>query len=182
MENYKILTATADDIPSLVLLINSAFRGEHSKKGWTTEAFLIDGPIRLDEPELRRMIENPQGTIEKYIDENGEIVGCVYLEIQKDALYLGALTVSPEIQAQGIGKKMLEHAEGFAVEKGCSAIVMVVVSVRSELINWYLRHGYESTGETKPFPTDNKFGTPRQNLEFVVLKKVLPVSDEKNNE
>ena len=86
---------------------------------------------------------------------------------------MGALTVSPEIQAQGIGKKMLKHAEGFAAEKRCLAIVMVVVSVRNELINWYLRHGYELTGETRPFPTDNKFGTPRQNLEFVVLKKVL---------
>ena len=54
-----------------------------------------------------------------------------------------------------------------------TAIVMVVVSVRRELIDWYLRRGYELTGETRPFPTDNKFGTPRQNLEFVVLKKVL---------
>jgi ribosomal protein S18 acetylase RimI-like enzyme len=173
MDNYTISSATIDDIPQLVSLINSAFRGEHSKKGWTTEAALIDGEIRLDEPELRRMMENPNGTIEKYTAETGEIVGCVYLEIQDKDLYLGALTVSPEIQAQGIGKKMLKYAEEYAVEKKCSAIVMVVVSVRTELIDWYVRHNYKLTGETRPFPTENKFGTPRQKLEFVVLKKAV---------
>jgi hypothetical protein len=50
---------------------------------------------------------------------------------------------------------------------------MTVISVRNELIQWYQRHGYEHTGETKPFPNDPKFGIPKQSLEFVVLKKSL---------
>ncbi len=173
MDNHRISTATIDDIPSIKDLINSAFRGEFSKKGWTTEADLIAGGERIDAPTLQKMLENPNGTIKKYIDENGRIIGCVYLEIQNKELYLGTLTVSPEIQARGIGKEMLKYAEEYAVEKNCSAIVMLVVSVRSELIDWYLRHGYYLTGETKPFPTENRFGTPTQNLEFAVLKKAI---------
>jgi ribosomal protein S18 acetylase RimI-like enzyme len=170
--NDNISTAVIEDIPQLVALINSAFRGEDSKKGWTTEATLIDGDRRIDEPELQRMIENPNGTIKKY-SLDGKIVGCVYLEVRGPELYLGALSVSPEIQARGLGKKMLKYAHYFALEKKCSSIVMLVVSVRKELIDWYLRHGYLLTSETRPFPTDDKFGTPRQTLEFVVLRKTL---------
>ncbi|HRH41099.1 MAG TPA: GNAT family N-acetyltransferase [Pyrinomonadaceae bacterium] len=173
MENNKISTATIDDILPIKDLINSAFRGEFSKKGWTTEAGLIEGGERIDLPALQRMMENPNGSFKKYTDENGRIIGCVYLEIQGNYLYLGTLTVSPEIQAQGIGKKMLNYAEEYAIEKNCYAIVMWVVSLRQELIDWYLRHGYYLTGETKPFPTENKFGTPTRKLEFVVLKKAI---------
>lgn len=173
MDNNKISTAKIDDIQPIKVLINSAFRGEFSKKGWTTEADLIEGGERIDAPALLRMIENPNGIFKKYTDENGRIIGCVYLEIQGNNLYLGTLTVSPEIQAQGIGKKMLSYAEEYAVEKNCYAIVMWVVSLRQELIDWYLRHGYYLTGETKPFPTENKFGRPTRKLEFVVLKKAI---------
>jgi predicted N-acetyltransferase YhbS len=173
MDNSKISTATTDDIEPIKDLINSAFRGEYSKKGWTTEAYLIEGGERIDSPSLQKMLESPNAVIKKYTDENGKIIGCVYLQIQDSELYLGTLTVAPEIQAQGIGKKMLNYAEEFALEKKCSAIVMWVVSARQELIDWYFRHGYNLTGETKPFPTENKFGAPTRKLEFAVLKKEL---------
>jgi ribosomal protein S18 acetylase RimI-like enzyme len=81
------------------------------------------------------------------------------------------LTVSPEVQAQGIGKQLLHSAESYAKKIHCSAIVMTVISVRHELIAWYERNGYYATGETKPFPNDPKFGKPTQPLEFIVLKK-----------
>ena len=35
--------ASAADAPALVDLINSAYRGESSKAGWTTEADLLGG-------------------------------------------------------------------------------------------------------------------------------------------
>ncbi len=88
------------------------------------------------------------------------------------------LTVSPDLQAQGIGKKLLLNAEEYAAEQNISAIVMVVVSLRQELIDWYLRHGYYLTGETRPFPTENKFGTPTRALEFSVLKKTIILNGE----
>jgi hypothetical protein len=43
-QNIKMIKkATKKDISALNLLVNSAFRGETSKKGWTTEEHLLGG-------------------------------------------------------------------------------------------------------------------------------------------
>ena len=168
----SISKATIHDIPELVTLINSAYRGEHSKKGWTTEANLLDG-VRTDPGSLEKMMAKKNAVILKYNDENNVLQGCVYLEQKDSRIYLGMLTVSPLLQAKGIGKKLLVQAEKYAEDKKCSTVKMTVISVRDELIKWYEKYGYRKTGETKPFPTDPKFGIPKQPLEFIVMEKVL---------
>lgn len=167
-----ITKATLKDISELNILVNSAYRGESSKKGWTTEEHLLGG-IRTDEKGLFQTFANEAITILKYI-ENDKIIGTVSLEKQGDKLYLGMLTVSPDLQGGGIGKQLLKAAEVFAKEESIPKIVMTVISVRSELIAWYERHGYVRTGETKPFPMDDpNFGKPKEFLEFIVLEKNL---------
>ena len=169
---YKILPATQEDIPALNKLVNSAYRGESSRKGWTTEADLIDG-TRLDETVLRELFNDNRTTILKYI-EAGQILGCVELRKEKGNVYLGMLTVQPDLQAKGIGKKLLFAGEAFARENDSKKMFMTVVSIRTKLIEWYERHGYQLTGERKPFNMpDERFGIPKQPLEFVVLEKVL---------
>ncbi|MGZ3925246.1 MAG: GNAT family N-acetyltransferase, partial [Flavisolibacter sp.] len=83
------------------------------------------------------------------------------------------LSVSPEIQAQGIGKKLLKAADQHAKNNNCSVIEMTVISVRHELIAWYERNGYHKTSKKEPFPNDGRFGNPRQELEFVYLEKAM---------
>jgi ribosomal protein S18 acetylase RimI-like enzyme len=104
---------------------------------------------------------------------NGNIAGCVFLEKKKQRLYLGMLSVSPQIQAQGIGKKLLSAAEEYSRRVGCNYIEMTVISVRKELIAWYQRNGYVDTGKREPFPDDGKFGNPLQELEFICMEKQL---------
>ena len=168
----NISKTTLEDIPQLERLINSAYRGEGSKKGWTTEADLLGG-IRTDHDNLEKMLNKDGAVILKFMGENNNLQGCVYLEKRESKMYLGMLTVSPDEQAKGIGKKLLFEAEKYAVGQKCSAIEMTVISARDELIKWYQRHGYYETGETKPFPKDEKFGIPKQPLEFIVLEKKL---------
>ncbi len=168
-----ILAATILDIPVLVPLINSAYRGEVSKKGWTTEADLLQGELRTDIPFLTNLLSNPAAVMLKYLSAEETITGCVYLEKMERGLYLGMLTVSPLQQAGGIGKQLLAAAEGYAKEKNCPTVFMNVISVRNELIGWYKRQGYHNTGETKPFSSDNRFGTPSQPLEFIIMEKLL---------
>lgn len=171
-ENLHFLIAGDADIPQLVSLVNSAYRGDSSKKGWTTEADLLDG-IRTDEEALGKMIHQPDSVILKFTNNQNDLVGCVNLQKQEDKMYLGMLTVSPYIQAQGIGKEIVNVAEEYAKQQGCSSVVMTVITVRHELIKWYERRGYHQTQEKRPFPKDPRFGIPKQPLEFVVMEKQL---------
>ena len=167
----RITSATQADIPALSALVNGAYRGESSRKGWTTEADLLDG-IRIDEAGLKSMLQNPAETMLKYEDA-GRLLGCVALEKKGTELYLGMLTVLPETQTAGIGKKLLTAAEKLAQEQQCQTITITVITARHELIAWYERRGFRPTGETKPFPDDPRFGLPKQKLEFIVMKKEL---------
>ena len=167
-----ITKATLEEIPALTLLINSAYRGETSKKGWTTEAHLLEGK-RTDDEEMTEILLNPKNTILKYT-ENDQIIGSVLLVEKEHQLYLGMLTVSPELQNSGIGKKMLAEAENQAKALGLSSIIMTVISVREELIAWYKRHGYLDTGEREVFPESEIHVTiSDEPLEFVFLEKKL---------
>lgn len=172
-QSMYISTAQFNDIPALVDLINSAYRGEASKKGWTTEADLLEGELRTDNEMLKGIMDRPAAVILKHTETDGAITGSVFLEVQERGLYLGMLSVSPLLQAAGIGKKMMQAAEVFAREKNCSCIFMNVISLREELIAWYERLGYRKTGERKPLPADTRFGKPVQPLEFAIMEKKI---------
>ncbi len=167
----RISQASAVDLTSLVQLVNSAYRGPESLKGWTSEATLLDGQ-RTDADQLQALIAMP-GTCLLLAKEGDELLGSVLLQRETDAYYLGMLTVRPALQGGGIGKKLMLAAEAFVTEQGGSRIVMTVISARTELIAWYARRGYQDTGVRKPFPTDPAFGIPRQPIEFIVMHKNL---------
>ena len=167
-----ITPSTPDDASILEQLINSAYRGEEAKQGWTTEADLLDG-TRTDAALIRGIIADPDSLLLKAVDDEG-ILGCVELRKEGDKLYMGMLTVRPNLQGRGIGKALMAAAEAEAVRRNCKAVFMSVLTARSGLIDWYVRHGYHDTGKRKPFAfTDPRFGKPKMPLEFVVLEKAM---------
>lgn len=171
MNDSLISLATVDDVSALNQLVNSAYRGDSSRKGWTTEADLLGG-IRTSEASLQEMMVNPKAVILKYVTD-GQLLGCVYLEKKGHALYLGMLTVAPDLQAGGIGRQLLEAAEEYARDQQCRVITMTVIPQRHELLAWYERRGYQRTGAVHPFPDDPRFGEPKVPLSFIELKKVV---------
>ena len=172
-ELMQIIKAQPGDEFELNDLVNSAYRGESSKKGWTTEADLLDGQ-RSDPAGLEKDILDPNIQIFKVV-LNNEITACVKLQRKDDYLFLSMLTSKPNLQNQGIGKTLLSFSEKYAIENQTFKIRMFVISIRSELISWYLSKGYRPTGETEAFPYDDeRFGIPkRSDLEFIVLEKKL---------
>lgn len=167
-----ISQAGLEDVSELNRLVNAAYRGESSTAGWTHEADLLEG-IRIDEEQLASIINRKDTFLLKYTEDKN-IAGCVLLEKQGEELYLGMLTVNPLLQAKGIGKALLSSAENKARETGCKKIKMTVITLRTELISWYKRHGYSDTGAREPFPVqDSKWGTPRLPLQFMVMEKEL---------
>lgn len=167
-----IRLAAQSDIPHLVPLINSAYRGEASKKGWTTEANLVSGDIRTDINQMKELMKTPGTVFLVYENEAGALEGSVFLHKKEDKLYLGMLSVLPEIQAKGIGKKLMTSAEAYARQEHCVSIYMRVISARLELIAWYEKQGYKNTGQTEPFE-NNKYGTANRPLEFIIMEKMI---------
>lgn len=167
-----ISKADKKDIPQLTQLVNRSYRGESSRKGWTTEADLFDGN-RMSETVLQQMMDTPGAVVYKY-EEAEKLIGCVYLRKENDDVYLGMLTVSPGVQAKGIGKQLLFFAEDAARQMDGHRIYMKVIDIRTELIDWYLRHGYTDTKERIPFKGDGT-DTPKEEIFFAVLEKVLHV-------
>jgi ribosomal protein S18 acetylase RimI-like enzyme len=170
----SVRPATAADVPALVALVNSAFRGDSSRAGWTTEADMLDG-IRVDAQRLYDALANANQII--LVHEDGDaIVACVSLERTGSAGYLGMLTTKPTLQGKGLGRAMVQFAERWVVDTWHSREMhMTVIVQRPELVAWYERQGYARRGERKPFPYgDERWGIPqRPDLEFVVLRKGL---------
>ncbi|ULQ51152.1 GNAT family N-acetyltransferase [Flavihumibacter fluvii] len=169
----SISSATNQDIAELVDLVNSAYRGDQAKKGWTNEADLLVGGIRIDAAEMQEMMADDDHIVLKHTID-GKITGCVSLVKKDGYVYLGMLTVSPRLQGGGTGKKLLQAAEDFARSASYQRIRMTVITARKELISWYQRHGYSDTGERLPFPYEPGYGEPSQPLEFMIIEKKWP--------
>ena len=166
--------AAAADVPALVALIESAYRGDASRRGWTTEADILGGQ-RTDPAGVRAVVEGVDSRI-LMAEVGGELVGCCQLERRGSHAYFGMFAVRPTIQGAGLGKAILAESERFArAEWNAAEMQMTVISVREDLIAWYLRRGYTRTGEMSPFPYgDERFGLPtRDDLQFELLSKKL---------
>jgi GNAT superfamily N-acetyltransferase len=167
-----ISLAGVSDSEQLLTLVNSSYRGESSRRGWTTEADLIAGEVRISESALKEVLEL-KGSVVLVYREAETLVGCVNLQHKGDYLYLGMFSVTPEKQNAGIGRKLLQAAEELARQWHLDAIRMSAISVRSELIAWYMRNGYADTGERISFQEDGMSGKHLRKLEFMVLCKSL---------
>jgi GNAT superfamily N-acetyltransferase len=165
----QIRRAKPGDVDDVVSLVESAYRGESSRAGWTTEADLLDGQ-RTDPDEVASVLDD----LIVAEDDSG-LVGCCTLIPRDGHAYFGMFAVRPGLQGGGVGSQLLAEAERLAAEHGAGHVEMTVISTRTELIDFYLRRGYVDIGETRPFPYgDDRFGRPRRDdLAFTVLVKQL---------
>ena len=175
MADLTFRNATTADVPLLVELVTSAYRGESSRSGWTTEADLLEGN-RIVPEVLLADIARPRSRI-LLAERDGTLLGCAHVAEEDGAGYFGMFAVRPGLQGGGMGRAILAEAERVAGEDWALPLMrMTVIDLRVELIEWYERRGYRRTGQTRPFPaTDPRFGLPlRDDLRFAVLEKELP--------
>lgn len=166
--------ATQADVPAVVALVESAYRGESGRRGWTTESDLLDG--RRTDVELVSELLVSSDSVVLLASIDGAMRACCHVERHDDSAYFGMFAVDPSWQGSGLGKQLLAEAERMAREAWhCGAMHMAVIDVRTELIAWYERRGYRRTGQYKPFPYgDERVGIPlRDDLRFEVLIKEL---------
>jgi GNAT superfamily N-acetyltransferase len=180
---YRV--AVDRDVPAVVDLVESAYRGERSKAGWTTEADLLDGQ-RTDADEVAAIVAAPNKLLvlatdtDTGADASADLIACCVIERRDNGrAYFGSFAVRPGMQGGGIGKGLLAEAERIARDDwACSVVEMTVIAQREDLIAWYVRRGYAVTGETRPFPYgDPRFGLPRRDdLHFAVLEKPFVIT------
>jgi ribosomal protein S18 acetylase RimI-like enzyme len=167
-------TAELTDVEAIVAMVESAYRGDASRVGWTTEADLLDGQ-RTDAAAITELIRGPLTRI-VLAETAHELRGSVLLAEERHGVYLGMLAVQPSAQTQGVGRALLAEVERITrSERLGRTLRMTVIGQRSELIAWYARRGYLPTGEREPFPYGQpRFGLPRRDdLYFAVLEKKL---------
>jgi ribosomal protein S18 acetylase RimI-like enzyme len=171
----KFRPARSGDADRIVSLVESAYRGEPSRAGWTTEADLLDGQ-RTDRQEVEELLADRSVVIVLSFDAD-ELVGCVKVRAGGSGVsHIGMFAIEPRSQSRGLGSALLGEAERVAREEQSAVRAqMTVIEQRLALIAWYERRGYRATGETEPFPYGNpRFGLPRRDdLRFVVLEKPL---------
>lgn len=175
MTELTIRPATPADIPALHALIESAYRGEASRAGWTTEADLLAGQ-RTDPEDLAEIIADPAQLMLTAWRQDA-LVGCVLIADRGQGTgYFGMLSVSPTLQASGLGRRLVATAETeLKARFGARRVVFNVFPQRQALIDWYVRQGYAATGETRPFDYANpRLGLPlRDDLHFIVMARDL---------
>ena len=168
--------ASRADLERVIALVTSAYRGDASRAGWTTEADMLGGQ-RTDAEAVGGLLDNPDGVV-LLAEREGELLACANVSRSEDGVagegYFGMFAVEPTRQSEGIGKRVLAEAERLLQTRfGCQTAVMTVIEQRTELIAYYQRRGWRSTGKRKPFPYgDERFGIPtRDDLRFLVLEK-----------
>lgn len=174
----QIRDATNDDIPALVALVTSAYRGPASRAGWTTEADFLEG-ARIDPDLLRADLARARSRV-LVVEHDGRLIACAHVAEEDGAGYFGMFSVQPGLQGAGLGSRLLAEAERVVHEDWrLPRMRMTVIDIRDTLIAWYERRGYRRTGVFKPFPYgDARFGTPlRDDLRFEVLDKALDGDD-----
>ena len=169
--------ALVADVEQIVALVNSAYRGESSRAGWTTEADLLGGQ-RTDADEVRSLIapaESADDTLMLLFFYNGELTGTVHLQHAHDAAHMSMLVIKPVMQGQGLGKKLIQAAEVTGIKMwDVHKMLMHVITLRHELIAFYERRGYRRTGKLKAFPSELRFGISKvAGLEIELMEKVL---------
>lgn len=164
--------ATATDVPSVVALVELAYRGPDASSGWTNETELLSGP-RTRTDEVERLVADP-GSRFVLAEAEGRLVGCALVQRAAVGGYFGMFSVDPAHQAGGVGRALLAECEQTARSLwSASRMSMSVISLRTDLIAWYERRGYRDTGVRTPFPFHEHSGALRTDFDLVTLVKEL---------
>ena len=174
MNILRFRTASLADTDAIVALVETAYRGDASRRGWTTEADFLGGRRTGADDVIACLLRARSRIV--LAERDSTLLACAHVADEDGAGYFGMFSVRPELQGAGIGKQVLAECERIARDEwNLPAMRMTVIDIRDELIAFYERRGYRRTGILKPFPYgDARFGLPtRDDLRFEVLEKDL---------
>lgn len=173
--------ATLADCDELAALANSAYLGESSRQGWTNEEALIGG-LRTHPSILTNMLQEKNNVILLFFNKiENTLIGCVHLKYNptERSVWLGMLTVRPDLQGQGYGKFILSTAETYVQDTWNAELIKIRVFIqRPELLEFYGRRGFINTNQRVPFENNHPLISvvKVQGLELAIMQKYVKKS------
>ena len=165
--------AEINDASVIADLVNTAYRGEGSRAGWTTEADLLDG-LRITTPEIAALIRRNDAFVLVGVLRD-QVVACIACEHNENTAKFGLISVKPILQNKGYGREMIQAAEAItAREWRVAGFYLSVITLRTELIEFYERLGFERSGQFENFPENPALWQPKvQDLALEYLVKLI---------
>jgi GNAT superfamily N-acetyltransferase len=151
------ISASNEHVAAITALINRAF---------LVEKFFIDRD-RITEAAVRELMSKGVFLL---AGTEAPLAGCVYVEVRGALGYFGLLSVNPDLHRRGLGRQLIAAAEDYARRRGCTAMEIRVVNLRTELPPIYRSLGYAET-RIEPFPE-----VPKVPCHFIVMQKPLTPS------
>jgi ribosomal protein S18 acetylase RimI-like enzyme len=148
--------ATERDVPEIVAVVNAAFRVESDFRAGE----------RTSSAEILRLMQSDTFLVAL---EQERITGSVQVRIDELTGYFGMLAVDPSRQRSGVGRALLEAAENYCREYGCSEMTLSTGSVRRELFPYYEKFGYQIIS-VHPAQNEGPFTKP---IDIVKMAKRL---------
>jgi GNAT superfamily N-acetyltransferase len=183
MSDLSFRYARRADAPALTALVERAYRGVDTAGQWSSEAHLLTGP-RTSIPEITGLIDREDSRF-LIAERDSVIIGCCLLQglarsqeshgaSGNNAAYFGMFAIEPGTHGGGVGKTVIAEAERRVRDLwDCNQMVMTVINLRTELIEWYQRRGYRLTGATLPFPFSETSGETTRDFHLVEMRKDL---------
>lgn len=170
----------AEDAERIQQLIESAFQADDSRADWVGDMDLASN-FHIGVDAILPFITSPESKFLIATDpETGTIVGTIAVTRRDQDARLALLAVDPALHRGGIGRQVVRHAEDYCRRTwGANKLTLNALSNRPALISWYMRFGYQTTGEKTAFPHD-RFPdmTLPEGLHFVELEKGISQDDQ----
>ena len=154
MINFR--EARTSDAEAVARLVNTAF---------LVEQFFIERD-RTNPATVRGLMEKGKFLL---AEDGGNLVGCIYLELQGARGYFGMLSIEPSQQGKGVGHQLVNAVEKYFRDAGCNFSDLKIVDVRTDLHTLYHRWGYTDSGTALyDDPTPTKIP-----VHFILMSKPL---------
>jgi ribosomal protein S18 acetylase RimI-like enzyme len=132
-EPMLLRKATAADIPTLVMLVHTAFEDYRGR---------LDPPsgAHNETPETLRQALQTGGAALAFV--NDQAVGCIFYRQEGGHMYLGRLSVLRPFRRHGVGQALTEYVERRARALGIPRVQLGVRIALPHLQAYYERLGY----------------------------------------
>ncbi len=109
---------------------------------------LLFGLARLDRGADERTLHVLERETVFVAEVEGSAAGYVALEESEESrVRVDQLFVSPDHEAEGVGRQLLEYAEGYAIWRGARALRVVVSEGDRRALSFYRERGFVPAGE-----------------------------------